>query len=236
MASTSNEAVCDADSRSSNELVLDGEARYHRSRQWGRPAGARDAVSLFYKGPSMNPLLTTPDVLHVRPYNGAEIRRGDVVVFPSPDGDCKVVHRVVSINGEEIRTKGDNNGHPDAWVLRREHIIGRVDWIERGDANIRIYSGATGRVQALVLKVVRLVESCACFLVRPVYNRLSKNRVLKRWFSDWTVRRVIAIARPEGEELQLLVGGRVIGRRPAGRHYWLIRRPFRLFVDDDSLP
>jgi hypothetical protein len=48
--------------------------------------------------------------------------------------------------------------------------------------------------------------------------------------------RIISLNRPEGAELQLLVGQRVIGRRPAGRRYWLIRRPFMSFVDEKSLP
>ena len=123
----------------------------HRSNPGGyaRTGGPDDSVSLFYKGPSMNPVLNSPDVLHVVPYGQSRIRRGDVVVFPSPDGDCKVVHRVVSVNGKEIRTKGDNNGHADSWVLKRESIIGRVDWIERGKTKIRIYGGLAGRAQAV---------------------------------------------------------------------------------------
>jgi len=48
--------------------------------------------------------------------------------------------------------------------------------------------------------------------------------------------RVISFAREEGVELQLVMGSRVIGRRPPGKTYWLIKRPFLLFIDDTSLP
>ena len=210
----------------------------HRSNPGGyaRTVGPNDTVSLFYKGPSMNPVLNSPDVLHVVPYGQSRIRRGDVVVFPSPEGDCKVVHRVVSVNGKEVRTKGDNNGHADSWVLKRESIIGRVDWIERGDTKIRIYGGLAGRAQAVALKLMRALGSSTCHLLRPLYAHLAQNRALKRWFASRAAMRIISLNRPEGEELQLLVGQRVIGRRPAGKRFWLIRRPFMLFVDEKSLP
>ena len=184
----------------------------------------------------MNPLLATPDVLHVRPYDGAEIRRGDVVVFPSPDGDCKVVHRVLSVDRDGVRTKGDNNRHVDPWIVNPADIIGRVEWIERGSRRIRICTGVMGTAQALVAKAVRLVGAGVSSLARPVYSGLSRNRVLKKWFAGWMATRIISIVRTEGEELQLLLGRRVIGRRPAGKHCWLIRRPFLLFVDGSSLP
>ncbi len=184
----------------------------------GSVASCKEAValSLFYKGPSMNPVLNSPDVLHVVPYDERRIRCGDVVVFRSPDGGCNIVHRVVSINTEEIRTKGDNNGHADSWVLKRENIMGRVDWIERGDTKIRIYGVLAGRTQAVALKLVRALGSSACCLLRPLYVCLAQNRVLKRWFTSRAAMRIISLNRPEGEELQLLVGQRVIGRRPAG--------------------
>ncbi len=194
------------------------------------------ARSLFYKGPSMNPLLYSPDVLHVVPYGDRSIRRGDVVVFHPPDAESNIVHRVVSVTGEEIRTKGDNNGHPDSWVLKREHIIGRVYWIERGDTKIRIYGGLAGKAQAVTLKLFRTLYSCAVRLLRPLYMCLAQNRVLKRWFTRRSAMRIISLNRPDGEELQLLMGQRVIGRRPAGQRFWLIRRPFMLFVDKTSLP
>jgi hypothetical protein len=48
--------------------------------------------------------------------------------------------------------------------------------------------------------------------------------------------KVISFDRAEGTELQLLLGRRVIGRWLPGMTQWLIRRPFRLFVDEGSLP
>lgn len=183
----------------------------------------------------MNPVLTSPDVLYVRPYDGRRVKCGDVVVFASPEANCKVVHRVVSVNGGEIRTKGDNNTLVDSWVLKQWDIIGRVEWIERGKRTIRIYGGLTGQMQAGVLEALRLCDAGLRALLKPVYNRLSQNRALKKWFVSKSRTRTISIVRPEGIELQLLLGKRVIGRRPAGKRQWLIRRPYLLFVDDATL-
>jgi signal peptidase I len=216
--------------------VSTNKARSHRLGPFGRPVSPNDAVSLFYKGPSMNPVLNSPDILHVRPYGRTTIQCGDVVVFPSPAAGFKVVHRVVSAEGNEIRTKGDNNPHVDSWTLKPEKIIGRVEWIERDGKRIRIYGGWRGRAQAEALKAARLFGSGVRFVLRPLYRRLSRNRVLKQWLAERSLTRVISISRPEGIELQLLLGRRVIGRRPAGRRTWHIRRPFLFVVDEDSLP
>jgi len=53
-------------------------------------------------GPSMLPTLRAGDALWVVPYDGARIRRGDVVVFcPPPAAGAEVghpvVHRVVAV-------------------------------------------------------------------------------------------------------------------------------------------
>jgi hypothetical protein len=47
---------------------------------------------------------------------------------------------------------------------------------------------------------------------------------------------VISLNRDAGTELQLVMGRRVIGRWLPGKSGWNIRRPFRLFVDEESLP
>jgi hypothetical protein len=48
--------------------------------------------------------------------------------------------------------------------------------------------------------------------------------------------RVISFNREGGTELQLVMGRKVIGRRLEGKSGWNIRRPFRLFVDEEALP
>jgi hypothetical protein len=48
--------------------------------------------------------------------------------------------------------------------------------------------------------------------------------------------RILTFDRPGGRELHLFMGRRLIGRRPAGKASWLIKPPYRLFVEEFDLP
>jgi hypothetical protein len=47
--------------------------------------------------------------------------------------------------------------------------------------------------------------------------------------------RVVAFERPKGTEYHVLIGPRLIGQLLPGEQ-WRIERPFRLFVEEKSLP
>jgi len=65
----------------------------------------------------MNPTLKAPDLLQVVPYQGKEIHRGDVIVFRPPGSKGMVVHRVISVDAQGVRTRGDKNSELDLWIL-----------------------------------------------------------------------------------------------------------------------
>jgi signal peptidase I len=189
-----------------------------------------------YMGPSMKFTFQPGDNMHVVPYVKRKVRRGDVIVFLPPGKDLKVVHRVVSIDPDGIRTKGDNNPFVDTWLLSPEHIIGRVAYAQRRRAWRRIYGGTTGRVWKWMVRAVRLIQKGAYPFVRPPYRLMLRARAIRRWLFRWVPTRVISIERDRGVELQFLVGRHVVGRLLPGRKTWQIRPPFRLIVPDDSLP
>ncbi len=70
---------------------------------------------------SMEPELSVDDLLIVTPSDTYEV--GDVVVYQTQR--TAVVHRIVSINGEEIITRGDANNTEDD-PITKENIKGRV--------------------------------------------------------------------------------------------------------------
>lgn len=192
--------------------------------------------SMNYIGPSMNPIFKAGDRLRIISYDLGKIRAGDVVVFVSPEDGSKVVHRVISVNSDGIRTRGDNSYHEDAWVLSREHIIGRVVAAQRGNRRRRVFGGPLGRLFAASVRVIRAIDSRVCSLLRPAYEELAKGGIFFRLLPAQTRPRVVSFDRAAGKELQLLMGRRVIGRWLPGMSRWHIRRPFRLFVDEASLP
>ena len=192
--------------------------------------------SMTYVGPSMNPILKSGDRLYIIPNDGKKIRSGDVVVFIPPGGDSKIIHRVVAVDSKGIKTRGDNCIQEDEWVLRPDLIFGRVVYSQRGNKHRRVFGGPLGQLFATFVRSIHLIDSGLSSLLRPAYDRLAGAGIFKRWIPTRMKPRVVSFGRPAGKELQLFMGRRVIGRWLPGMTQWHIRRPFRLFVDEASLP
>jgi len=192
--------------------------------------------SITYAGPSMNPILRAGDRLQIIPSGQEEIRRGDVIVFIPPGHETKVVHRVVSVGSQAFRTRGDSCPQVDPWVLSPDQILGRVAYAYRGDRHLRVFGGPTGQFYALTLRAVHAIDFTVSSMIHPLYRRLARSGFLGRWLHGSIKTRVLSFDRPGGRELHLLLGRCVIGRRLPGEAHWQIRRPFRLFVDEATLP
>jgi signal peptidase I len=193
-----------------------------------------------YIGPSMNPILRTGDGLRVIPYRNRKICVGDVVVFRPPNREHNVVHRVISVDSQGVRTSGDNSNRIDPWVLAPNDIIGRVVSAQRENRNVTIHGGTQGRIFASALwalKRVKLrINSMVSRILHPAYHYLAQSGICRKMLSNRVKTQILCFRRKSGMEMQLLIGRWVIGRRLPGRDQWQIRRPFRLFVDESSLP
>jgi len=189
-----------------------------------------------HMGPSMNPTLKSGDGLQVIPYDGKKIRLGDVVVFISPGDNRKIAHRVVSVNSQEIKTRGDNNNQVDSFVLSPDNIIGCVVYAQRGNKRRKVFGGPTGQLFAIAVRALKMFDSRISYLLRPPYNWMARTGVFSRLMHRLIKPKVIPLIRPKGTELQLLIGERVIGRLLPGKSRWHIKPPFRLFVDETTLP
>jgi len=194
------------------------------------------AADYNYTGPSMNPTLKVGDGLTVIPYEDEDIHIGDVVVFRSSKNDRYIVHRVISVDSRGIRTKGDNNNKVDSWILRPEDIVGRVISAKRKDKSIVIHGGTRGRLLAPMLWTIRRLKLLIYRILHPAYQLLACTNFPRGILSRLVSTQILYFKRPNGVEMQLIMGRWVIGRySPMGNH-WVIRRPFRLFVDEKSLP
>lgn len=189
-----------------------------------------------YTGPSMNPTLKAGDGLLVVPYGDKKIRIGDVVVFRDPEGKYNIVHRVVAVDSRGVTTKGDNNINIDPWVLLPDDIIGHVVSAQRKSRIVTIHGGAWGRIFVPALWTIKQVNLAVSRTLYPVYHWIAGSGIFIKF--NWFLPKihVLSFNRPEGRELQLLMRDRVIGRRLPGKDQWQIARPFRLFVDETSLP
>jgi len=184
----------------------------------------------------MNPTFMAGDRLHIVPCRDEKVRCGDVIVYISPVDGFKVVHRVISVDSNGIRTRGDSSNQVDPWILGPEHILGRVVSAQRENRRRRIFGGPLGRLFAAAVRIIHAVDSCVSFLLRPAYREFARAGIFNRLLPAQMRPRVLSLNRGAGKELQLVMGRRVIGRWLPGSRGWQIRRPFRLFVDEEALP
>jgi hypothetical protein len=146
------------------------------------------------------------------------------------------VHRVVEINEVGIITRGDNSNTNDPWILKSEDIIGRVVSVKRRNRTLRVHGGKTGVLWSIILRIKKLLANGISSGLRPAYHWLINTGLFHRWLSSLVKMKILYFHRPNGTEMQLVLGRRVIGRRMPGTNKWLITRPFRLFIDESSLP
>ena len=98
------------------------------------------AVELHVSGESMSPFIRSGDLLTVSPRGDDPVRRGDVVAFLA--GRCSlVIHRVVALDGESVRTRGDAMRRGDGPVPMSE-VLGHVSGILRRGRPVRLGLGA----------------------------------------------------------------------------------------------
>jgi hypothetical protein len=190
---------------------------------------------IAYTGPSMNPTLREPDLLTVVPYDGP-IRCGDVVFFQSPEHNYTVVHRVMNISPEGIRTRGDNNRLTDPYQLQPDNIIGRVVTARRGIRSRRI---AGGRLGKLTGAWCQLRLSAFRNLLRPlqfIYHQLAASGLFSRLLPSRLQPRLFLFKSRHQSFLKLMIKHRVVGQYDTLKRQWRIHKPFRLFVATDKLP
>ena len=187
-------------------------------------------------GPSMIPTLRPLDLLEVLPYRVRPVQVGDVVAFLPPGKVVHVVHRVVRVGPEGIRTLGDNNLFEDPMDLEPEDLTGHVIAAWRGQRRRKVYGGSVGRLNAIAVRISRRLDRSISRILGPVYRALARQGILKAVLPRSLRPRVVRFGNPVHSSMMLLFLGRAIGRYDSDRQRWVIRRPFKLFVEEGLLP
>jgi len=187
---------------------------------------------LYGTGISMFPTLRVGDSLNVVAYGDRKIYPGDVALFRGSGQEHSVVHRVIAVNPDGIITQGDNNAGPDEPILP-ENILGHVLSVQRGNRTVTIHGGKRGLLIAKCLRIKKALGLKISRMLHPIYHALADSGIFRIMRFET---QILCFERPEGTEMQLLLCKRVIAKRHAGSNEWKIRRPFRLFIDETSLP
>lgn len=78
---------------------------------------------LLVQSGSMSPAINTGDLVVVKPVS--KYQKGDIVTFLSKE-KINITHRIVSIQGNQINTKGDANQVNDQDFIEKSQILGKV--------------------------------------------------------------------------------------------------------------
>lgn len=195
-----------------------------------------DIFFCAHMGPSMNPTLTPQDLLEIKPYKNESPRIGDVILYYSPQQSNNAIHRIVSIDANGIQTRGDNNCITDTESLHPDDIAGRVVAAQRGSFRRKIANGYWGSLVGRYCHMRRLVHRHTIRLLGPVYRSLCAGNFLHRFIPCRLQTRIATFQSATHITHKLLLGHRIIGAYDETSRQWQIRRPYRLFVDQASLP
>lgn len=196
---------------------------------------ADHSLRVVYTGPSMNPTLREPDLLEVKPHGTGRVSPGDVVCFKSPETGTTVVHRVVAADSDGIRTRGDNNTESDPWLLQSGEIIGCVKAVQRGTRRRAVFGGRRG---LLVLRWARLgqgIRRCLGSFPHKLYSLLAGIGPFDRLLPARLRPRLVRFDVRCRVFLKLLMGRQTVGQYDDQLGTWRIRRPFRLFVNEQTI-
>ncbi len=109
------------------------------------------AAEIPVTGGSMSPCIRSFDVVTLTPIGDRRLGLGDVVGFARPDGRL-VIHRVVALGQETLRTRGDAVSAVDPWTLRG-NLIGRVEAVSRRGRRARWGLGPGRGLIALLSRI-----------------------------------------------------------------------------------
>ena len=74
---------------------------------------------------SMSPTLEVKDLVLMQNLK-IDPQQGDIIMFETKEARMPVIHKIYSISGDEIRTKGDAVELVDNWIMKKDQIQGEA--------------------------------------------------------------------------------------------------------------
>ncbi len=208
-------------------------------QQLGSSAYKRKPInSLYYVGRSMFPILRNLDILSISSAEKGEIKRGDIIVFRSIGSERMIAHRVISIENDGVKTRGDNMYADDLALVLYNSIIGKVTYINRESVRIIVHGGFSGLIMHYMIrcwKRMQFLKKLYLFM-RPFADVVLKSPPARKIFNENEDVKAYIYKHPKGSVMRLFLGKRFIGRSTINTNTWKIDPRFRHIVDIDSLP
>jgi len=107
-----------------------------------------------------------------------DLRRGEVVTFRLADGGL-VTHRVHTVRGDAVKTKGDANRTPDPWTVAPDQVVGTVRHTLPRMGYVMVYLQQPAGIGSLVSALLALFLAWQLFFggsarpARPSHRKAS---------------------------------------------------------------
>ena len=191
-------------------------------------AAAKGLTHCFvYHGASMIPTFHNGDFLYVRS-GGQKLTVGDVVVFSNSDTGKYVVHRVVSLSGADLITRGDHNHLCDPLPVSLKQVVGRVDFLENRRGIFSVRNGRLGTRLAQFGQKVYLMKRSIRAMFRKPYGLLKTSRLVAMIWRPKIIK--MRIQTEQGPRIKYLYNMRTVAVWDPTRQYFECRKPFDLIL------
>jgi len=174
--------------------------------------------------------------LEIEPYGNRITQVGDIIVFERSGDGQAVVHRIIDLTPSGICTRGDGNASADRYLVQPEDITGRVIAAWRGNQRRKIPGGKVASIRVNLSCHRQRLNRLICDSLYPLYTTSARSGVIHRLLPTRLQPRIVTFQTGDHQQLRLFLGRHSIGHYEDDWNRWIIRRPFRLLVDERQLP
>jgi signal peptidase I len=187
--------------------------------------------SFFYSGRSMSGTFREGDRLKIEKSKINEIKIGDVTVFVNTkegEKESHFVHRVISLAGKRMITRGDNNPKSDEEPGSEINLIGRVTHYERIGKIHKVWNGRLGLLRARVLHGRLHVIRAAKFILRKPYRMIKKTGIVAQFWRPGI--ETFYFETQDGPLIKYIHKGRTVASCWVDSNRWWFRRPYDFVI------
>ena len=172
------------------------------------------------------------DCLEMEPAAIGDVHRGDIVVYresgSEPEAANELVHRVISRKPEGLVARGDSNVLPDAALVTRDNLVGRVRYRVRGGKKERVKGGGLGLLHARILHRLITPRRWLRVFGGKIYGGLRLTGLVRRvWHPDTAVIRFMT---EKGPLIKYVHRGRTVAWWWTEKNRFECRKPFDLVL------
>ena len=195
-----------------------------------RENGSPDYYSMF--GMSMFPTL--------RPGEGVTIdsvadkrsfEKGDIIIYPDPRYSSRnIIHRIIRISENGYKTRGDNNSREDNYIVPFESVCGKALTVRRINKTLSLAGKFRGQ---MLHHYLRIRKSCWKYL--SLFSGVIDKSGIFNVFHNFVKVDIVLIKKGSHMEEMLIHDNKLIGKRCVSTGKWIIRFPYKYFINKKKL-